>query len=140
MQAPDPVEPIAWTLDDLGGFGSGCTPGTAASLPDGTWAGFVELAGTGISFDLACVSLVNAGDGTPHPSIENNNPMLRLLNVGPDLLVIDARNGSGQAQAIPLEELDASYHSEAEIDRLVFVQVSGGVVTVIQLPSLPPNG
>ncbi len=79
--------------------GSGCTPGTADSLPDGEWFGLVdEAAAEEIDFDLACwfsgdaAARAAAEDGqeSPPPNdyyVRNVNPTLRTLSVADDASV-----------------------------------------------------
>lgn len=79
--------------------GSGCTPGTPDTLPDGRWFGFVEDAGADeLLFDLACWFVGDAaataaaedGEESPPPNdyhVRNLNPDLRALPVAPDTLV-----------------------------------------------------
>lgn len=73
--------------------GSGCTPGTADSLPDGEWFGFVEAAADGsVDFDLACwfngeaaaAAAAEDGEESPPPNdyyVRNTNSGLRTLTV-----------------------------------------------------------
>ena len=75
--------------------GSGCTPGTTDSLPDGLWFGFIDdPRADQVSFDLACwftgaaAVAAAAGDGqeSPPPNdfhIRNDSDQLRTLAVDP---------------------------------------------------------
>ena len=83
-----------------GAGGSGCSPGDAASLPEGEWFGFVEAtSATGIEFDLACwftgQAAIDAsaedGEESPPPNdyyVRNESPMTRSLPVSPDVPVV----------------------------------------------------
>lgn len=76
-----------------GPSGSGCTPDSAATLPEGEWFGFVDAtSANGLEFDLACwftgESAVEAaaedGEESPPPNdyyIRNDNPQIRSLSV-----------------------------------------------------------
>lgn len=79
--------------------GSGCTPGTPDTLPDGRWFGFVADGGAdAILFDLACwfvgdaavLAAAEDSEESPPPNdyyIRNANPDLRALPVVPDTMV-----------------------------------------------------
>lgn len=79
--------------------GSGCTPPSSDTLPDGRWYGFVDGAEVDqLSFDLACwftgeaAALAAAEDGeeSPPPNdfhIRNVNTQLRTLPVDPGAMV-----------------------------------------------------
>jgi hypothetical protein len=79
--------------------GSGCTPGTADSLPDGEWFGYVSDADAStLDFDLACWFTGDAaaqaaaedGEESPPPNdyyVRNVNPALRTLDVAPSAQV-----------------------------------------------------
>lgn len=73
--------------------GSGCTPGTTGSLPDGEWFGYVAAATTDqLDFDLACWFTGDAaadaaaedGEESPPPNdyyVRNANDAVRTLDV-----------------------------------------------------------
>ena len=83
-----------------GPSGSGCSPGDAASLPEGEWFGFVEAtSATGIEFDLACwftgQAAVDAsaedGEESPPPNdyyVRNESTLTRSLPVSPEVPVV----------------------------------------------------
>lgn len=87
--------PTTTTLPDTNSLaeGSGCTPGTTDSLPDGEWFGYVDEAGAEeLDFDLACWFTGDAaaraaaedGEESPPPNdyyVRNANPGLRTLSV-----------------------------------------------------------
>lgn len=82
-----PVEP----LGSDGATGSGCSPGTPDTLPDGVWFGFVaDLTATEVEFDLACLYTgEEAYARGVHPDgadilVVNDSPALRRLPVGAD--------------------------------------------------------
>ena len=87
------------TTSEDGPSGSGCSPGDAASLPEGEWFGFVEAtSATGIEFDLACWFTGEAeidasaedGEESPPPNdyyVRNENTMTRSLPVSPQVPV-----------------------------------------------------
>ncbi|MBN2176078.1 MAG: hypothetical protein JW722_00295 [Demequinaceae bacterium] len=55
-------------------YGSGCSPSSATSLPDGVWFGYIESWGAeSIEFDLACMDF--------DYKATNSNPNLRTLSV-----------------------------------------------------------
>lgn len=82
-----------------GASGSGCTPPSADTLPDGTWFGFVDQAEVDqLSFDLACwfigeaatVAAAADGEESPPPNdfhIRNENAQLRDLPVDAGAMV-----------------------------------------------------
>lgn len=88
------------TTSDDGPSGSGCSPGDAASLPEGEWFGFVEAtSATGIEFDLACwftgQAAIDAsaedGEESPPPNdyyVRNENTLTRSLPVSPEVPVV----------------------------------------------------
>lgn len=73
--------------------GSGCTPGTDTTLPDGEWFGFFDfVSAVSVDFDLACffvgdaATIAAAEDGAESPPpndyhIRNVNPLVRTLEV-----------------------------------------------------------
>lgn len=79
--------------------GSGCTPGTTGTLPDGEWFGYVTATTTGqLEFDLACWFTGNAaadaaaedGEESPPPNdyyVRNANDMIRTLDVAGEAMV-----------------------------------------------------
>lgn len=92
--SPPTTEPVD------GPSGSGCSPGDAASLPEGEWFGFVETtSATGIEFDLACwftgQAAVDAsaedGEESPPPNdyyVRNESTLTRSLPVSPEVPVV----------------------------------------------------
>ncbi len=78
---------------------SGCTPGTADSLPDGEWFGYVAAATADqLDFDLACWFSGDAaaraaaedGEESPPPNdyyVRNANDVIRTLDVSDDAAV-----------------------------------------------------
>lgn len=78
-------------LGNDGATGSGCSPGTPETLPDGVWFGFVaDLTATTADFDLACLYLgeeAYARGADPEGAdiwLENVSPALRTLPVAND--------------------------------------------------------
>jgi hypothetical protein len=79
--------------------GSGCTPGTNDSLPDGEWFGYVSgAAASALDFDLACwftgdaaaLAATEDGEESPPPNdyyVRNVSPALRTLDVESDVAV-----------------------------------------------------
>lgn len=79
--------------------GSGCTPGSSGSLPDGEWFGYFDgVSADEIQFDLACwftgdaAALAAAEDGeeSPPPNdfyVRNVNPTIRAIPVAGDATV-----------------------------------------------------
>ncbi|HEX6146346.1 MAG TPA: hypothetical protein VF083_06160 [Acidimicrobiia bacterium] len=88
------------TTEPDGPSGSGCSPGDAASLPEGEWFGFVEAtSATGIEFDLACwftgQAAIDAsaedGEESPPPNdyyVRNESTLTRSLPVSPEVPVV----------------------------------------------------
>lgn len=83
-----------------GPSGSGCTPGDAATLPEGEWFGFVSAtSATSIDFDLACwfggqaavEAAAEDGEESPPPNdyyVRNENPQARSLIVSTEARVV----------------------------------------------------
>ncbi|MDP9145715.1 MAG: hypothetical protein M3N43_13670 [Actinomycetota bacterium] len=83
-----------------GSEGSGCTPGTDGTLPEGHWFGFVvSTAADSIEFDLACwfsgQAAIDAaaedGEESPPPNdyyIRNQNELTRTVVVWSDVTVL----------------------------------------------------
>ena len=80
--------------------GSGCSPGDAATLPEGEWFGYLTAASaSGIEFDLACwftgQAAIDAaaedGEESPPPNdyyVRNDNSQIRSLTVSPEAEVL----------------------------------------------------
>ena len=97
--SPTPTTSPPTTSED-GPSGSGCSPGDAASLPEGEWFGFVgATSANGIEFDLACwftgQAAIDAsaedGEESPPPNdyyVRNESTMTRSLSVSPEVPVV----------------------------------------------------
>lgn len=86
--------PVATTVAETDGSeGSGCTPGSSTTLPDGTWFGLVTATTADtVVFDLACWFVGDAaveaaaedGEESPPPNdyyVRNQNPTTRVVPV-----------------------------------------------------------
>ena len=148
-----PFMPFAGTSppDGVSPQGSGCTPQSRTTLPEGKWFGMLKAvdpaAGT-IGFDLACIFVGDAAnaaaraDGAtvvPVPNdhwIRNQSPLVYTLHAVPDVAVgVLGANGSaveyhptqqGLAAATPL--VNGSW---------VWIEVTSGWVTAIQQQYIP---
>ena len=157
-----PVDPTAATSEEPGSVttssiptnelasGSGCTPGTPETLPDGRWYGLiVEAAGTDIAFDLACwfsgdaaiVAAAEDGAESPPPNdyhVRNNSSRVRTLTVAPGADVSWLANPGDPATAEVIEfptwlvDRQDRFHQPA-----VWLTVEGGVVTGIEEQYVP---
>jgi len=108
--APATTSTTARAVD--GPLGSGCSPGEAATLPEGEWFGFVTAtSASGIEFDLACwftgqaavEAAAEDGEESPPPNdyyVRNDNPQIRSLTVSPEAGVVWYPTGdpTGEAQ------------------------------------------
>jgi hypothetical protein len=130
--------------------GSGCTPGTPDSLPDGEWFGYVDDAtSSSLDFDLACwftgdaAVLASAEDGeeSPPPNdyyVRNVNPALRTLAVAADAEVAWLPN-----PADPSTEATAAYVDwlSARTGRAfqpgVWLTIAGGAIEQIREQYVP---
>lgn len=125
--------------------GDGCTPGTADTLPDGEWFGFlVDATGDGIEFDLACwysgedAELVAAERGEPEVTndylITNDNPALRTLPRAVDLEV-ERLTDDLQTEVISFDdylEADGFYATMCPgLDCSVWITVRDGTVAAM---------
>ena len=93
-----------------GAEGSGCTPSSEDTLPDGRWFGFAtSTTGSEIEFDLACwfsgeaavAAAEEAGEESPPPNdyfIRNNNELTRDLPVAEDVEVTFYLSGDPEAE------------------------------------------
>ena len=91
--SPGTSSPPTTVPDGDGASGSGCSPGDAATLPEGEWFGLVVATSAGaIEFDLACWFTGDAaidaaaedGEESPPPNdyyMRNENPQSRSLEV-----------------------------------------------------------
>jgi hypothetical protein len=98
-----------------GSDGSGCTPGTDGTLPEGHWFGFVvSTAADSIEFDLACwfsgQAAIDAaaedGEESPPPNdyyIRNQNELTRTVVVWSDAEVLFYPTGD------PTSETEGSF-------------------------------
>jgi len=108
------------TAPDDGASGSGCTPGDAATLPEGEWFGLVVSSSpTGIVFDLACwftgEAAIDAaaedGEESPPPNdyyVRNENPQTRSLAVSAEARVVWYPTGD------PTSETEVSFQEWAD--------------------------
>lgn len=99
--------------------GSGCTPGDAATLPEGEWFGVVTAtSANSLEFDLACWFTGDAaveaaaedGEESPPPNdyyIRNENPQVRSLSVSSATLVTWYPDGN------PTSETEVSFEEWA---------------------------
>jgi hypothetical protein len=135
--------------DGVSPAGSGCTPPSLVTLPDGIWFGQLQTvepnAGT-IGLDLACIFGGDAatvaakadGETGPVPNdhwIRNSSPTLYTLRAIPDVAVgVLGANGSA-VQYYPTQTgLTAALPAG---DHWVFVEITRGWVTAVQEQYMP---
>lgn len=109
VSTPDTAEEsVAPTAEPDGPHGSGCTPSSETSLPDGEWFGFAaSTTDTAMAFDLACWFTGDAADAAAEEDgaepplgdfyVRNNNELTRELPVADDVAVTFYRSGDPQS-------------------------------------------
>ena len=122
-----------------GWWGSGCSPGSSNTLPDGIWWGYVTgLTQTSVTFDLVCIKFVVQPDDDANTEdyawvIENNNPRLRTISVSSDAVV------SCQWMGCPPDPYpyiawitdDRLPHGDSGREGGIWLYVNNGVVTEV---------
>ncbi len=110
------VPGVTSTTPTEGADGSGCTPGSSTTLPDGTWFGFVTTSDAdSVEFDLACMFTGEAaieaaaedGEESPPPNdyyVRNENDAVRVVPV------------SGSATAVYYPTGDPTGETEGTFD------------------------
>ena len=130
--------------------GSGCTPGTSNSLPDGEWFGYVSgAAASALEFDLACwftgdaAALASAEDGeeSPPPNdyyVRNLNQLLRTLDVASDVAVSWLPNpGDPGTEATITYAGWLTGRASRDFQPGVWLTIAGGDVTEIREQYVP---
>ncbi|PKQ25086.1 MAG: hypothetical protein CVT64_11675 [Actinobacteria bacterium HGW-Actinobacteria-4] len=128
-----------------GTAGSGCTPGTRGSLPDGVWRGLITDAdAANVEFDLLCswtfdserflkeIAQHEPGEPAVIYVTRNDNPAKRSLPLAPDLAAWRQRAGP---EPIDVDDFLAERSAGAWTEAWVFV--NGGVVTEISEVYVP---
>lgn len=108
--APTSASDAESTTAPGGAHGSGCTPSSETTLPDGRWYGLVASASEAeIEFDLACwftgeaaaSAAEEAGEESPPPNdyfVRNNNELTRTLAVADGTEVVFYVSGDPDSQ------------------------------------------
>lgn len=129
--------------------GSGCTPGTPDTLPDGLWFGLVaDAGGDEILFDLACwftgdaAVLASAEDGeeSPPPNdyyVRNLNPDLRALPVAADAEATWVAMEGDPTSAVTTGFPDWVTARSGTYPFGVWLTIDGGEVTVLEEQWVP---
>ena len=140
------------TAPDTNSFaeGSGCSPGTTGSLPDGEWFGYVAAATTGeLEFDLACwfagdaAADAAAEDGAESPPpndyyVRNLNDMLRTLDVAGNAGVRWLPNAGDPSTAELVTYPDwLTGRAERDYQPGVWLVIEDGAITDIQEQYVP---
>jgi len=144
VSTPDTAEESAApTAEPDGPHGSGCTPSSETSLPDGRWFGFAaSTTDTGMAFDLACWFTGDAGiaaaeeDGAEPPVgdvyVRNNNELARDLTVAADATATYYLSGDPQSG----EQGDFASWRDVVAERGpifgIWIETSGGEITGIE--------
>ena len=141
-----PVPPA----DGTSPAGSGCTPGTTATLPDGRWFGIlqsIDSAGGTIGFDLECLFTGDAANAAatadsasevPVPNdvyVRNESSTVRTLPAVADVAVGLLQDGGASTSFEPTKAGLAA--AAPLVDRPVWVLVTGGWVVAIQQQYFP---
>lgn len=143
VSTPDTDQESASVPEPDGPHGSGCTPSSETSLPDGRWFGFAaETTDTSVAFDLACWFTGDARlaaaeeDGAPEPLtdhyIRNNNELTR------ELPVADGATATFYLSGDPLsrEQGDFAAWRDVVVQRGdlfgVWVETSGGEIVTVE--------
>jgi hypothetical protein len=129
--------------------GSGCTPGTTTSLPDGEWFGYVDDASAArLSFDLACWFTGDAaaqaaaedGEESPPPNdyyVRNVNPGLRTLSVAGSATVAWLPNpGDPSTATVPYADW-LTDRTARSYQPGVWLTITGGAITTIEEQYVP---
>jgi hypothetical protein len=130
--------------------GSGCTPPSGDTLPDGRWFGFITEAQTDqVAFDLACwftgaaASAAAAEDGeeTPPPNdfhIRNDSERLRTLTVEPSAQVLWLPNPGDPASAETVTYRDwLAQQPGRDYAPGVWLEVGSGQITAMEEQYVP---
>lgn len=130
--------------------GSGCTPPSGDSLPDGRWYGLIDAASpTGIDFDLACFFTGDAavaaaaedGEESPPPNdyhVRNVNDLLRAFEVDLDTPVTWYPDGGSPTDVVTVDYEQWLTDREARaFDLAVWITTAAGRVVEIEEQWVP---
>ncbi len=136
--------------------GSGCTPPPGDELPDGRWFGVVADQEAGsepgspvLAFDLACwfdgeaavVAATEDGAESPPPNdyhIRNDNPLVRLLPIDPDVEVRWLATIGDPATMAPIDLADWRTERAETVGRPgIWIDIDGGLVVTIEEQYVP---
>ncbi len=130
--------------------GSGCTPSTGDTLPDGRWFGFITEPETGqVVFDLACwftgtaavAAAAEDGEESPPPNdfhIRNASDRLRTVVVGPSTQVVWLPNPGDPASAETVTYPDwLAQQPGRDYKPGVWLDVGNGQITAIEEQYVP---
>ena len=157
--ASHPATPItiATSTDGVSPDGSGCSPASGTTLPDGTWFGIltaVDPAAGTIGLDLACWYTGAAADAaatadhpgtvTPVPNdyyIRNQVPTVYTIPAAPTMAVVplDITSGGPTGGLAPAQTgvAAAAGIASSATPRRVWVVVQDGWATVVQAQFTP---
>ncbi len=136
--------------DGASPVGSGCSPGTPTTLPDGRWFGelrSIDTAASTVGLDLECLFTGDAAnaaataDGAsevPVPDdvyIRNESPTIRTLHAVPLVSVGLLQNDGGSTSYEPTQSGVGA--AGPLVDRSVWVHVVDGWVVAIQQQYFP---
>ena len=150
-----PSTPISIPVaaDGVSPNGSGCTPPSETKLPDGIWFGVLKSADPAtntVGLDLACyytgsAAQAAAGSSTPVPNdafIRNQSSNVYPIPAVPDVAVVplaQAANGALSGGLAPAQKGVAAAQAilAGPTQKLVWIQITRGVATVIQAQFTP---
>jgi len=130
--------------------GSGCSPGTTDSLPDGEWFGYVsDATRDDLEFDLACWFTGDAaaqaaaedGEESPPPNdyyVRNVNPALRTLGVEAAAVVSWLPSPGDPSTETTIAFADwVSDRTTRGFQPGVWITIAGGTVTEVREQYVP---
>lgn len=141
---PDPADAESPPTAADGAEGSGCTPSSETSLPDGRWFGLVaSTTDSEIEFDLACwftgdaaaAAAEEAGEESPPPNdyfVRNNNELTRDLPVAQDAEVTFYLSGDPESDVRGDLATWRGVLDERGPVFGIWIETSGGEVTSIE--------
>lgn len=131
-----------------GAQGSGCTPTSETTLPDGRWFGLVtSTTESSIEFDLACwftgdaaIAAAESAGEEPPPNdyfVRNNNELTRELPVAQDAEVTFYLSGDPTSEVQGDVPAWRGILNDRGIPFGIWVQTSGGEVTSVEEQWVP---
>jgi len=152
----DPAPPKTGTLQPTpdtiadGAEGSGCTPASSDTLPDGRWYGVVAGADDAeLTFDLACfftseaavVAAAADGEESPPPNdyhIRNANDLLRTFQVSADASVTWYPDGGSPTDVTTVDYGQWLIDRQGRgFDLAVWLTISNGAIADIEEQWVP---